>query len=123
MKTIVTFQDEISGFDFDSPEKALKSEEISRFVQDYFHWVPDFGKEDSLAFANGEWSVQWTEKGFSNLLIAILDEAKRVPQKYLTHWSGLRQCVCPTCFRVYGQPYFAINCQHEKSKIPTRELK
>ena len=128
MKTITKYEDEISGFVFDSEEKALDSEKISVEVQRAFEWVPQFeertrtSSDTTCSFSNGMWSVKWNKDGFEKISKDIAIGHRIVPRAYLIHWTGLMNCICPKCFRVYGQPYFAINCECENSKIPTRKI-
>ena len=38
----------------------------------------------------------------------------------LNKWFNVQMCICPVCYREYGQPYYALNCEHNDS-IPTLE--
>ena len=37
------------------------------------------------------------------------------------HWLCVHGDICPTCFREYGQMYYAINCKHDNT-IPVRKF-
>jgi len=36
-------------------------------------------------------------------------------------WLSIHTCICPTCFRQYGQIYYATHCAHD-GKIHTRVI-
>ena len=38
----------------------------------------------------------------------------------LNKWVNVQMCICPVCSREYGQPYYALNCEHNGS-IPALE--
>lgn len=38
----------------------------------------------------------------------------------VSKWYSVQMCICPTCYREYGQPYYALNCEHNDN-IPTLE--
>ena len=40
----------------------------------------------------------------------------------LYHWWYIQLCICPTCFKEYGQSYYALNCLHN-NKIPVKIIK
>ena len=31
----------------------------------------------------------------------------------IDRWFAIQMCICPKCYREWGQPYFAINCKHD----------
>ena len=38
----------------------------------------------------------------------------------ISKWYNVQMCICPVCYREYGQPYYALNCEHNDS-IPYKE--
>jgi hypothetical protein len=145
MKKIAQFVDEASGLIFKTAKAALKSENKHRSIKKIFSWIGNREKrtrrkgEDDCKFANGGWSIQWSEADYERLINciwqAVHDHERWIYNQYkggltlgqirgqsalghylsdndssIYHWYTLQMEICPKCFRQYGQPYYAINC-------------
>ncbi len=84
-------------------------------------------KDDNCRFANGGWSVQRSEKWLKKYkadILKIVGDMETTPFgygwfRYLDNGGDMFYgiaCrilnVCPTCFREWGQGYYANNCNH-----------
>ena len=149
MKTKTKYVDEISGLEFDTKEKAEKSESKHLNLKKVFNFYKP-PKDKDCKFANGEYCYQRTREFYeafeTALFLAIKKyepwivksyekEGKQFTKKYLRtyyvgrclddgdsslyRWLIIFLGICPKCFREYGQTYYSMNCKHNNS-IQTR---
>lgn len=82
-------------------------------------------KDDGRKFANGEWSIQRSKEWLSEYKEKI---EKEIGNLGYTPWTYVwfrclydgghalygeatrALCVCPKCYKEWGQPYYANNC-------------
>ena len=146
VEAIKQYKDGISGRIYDSELDALESEYKNKDIKDTFESF--YGKlhSNDNNFVNGAYCIQRDEPFYNRVLDSIIsmvhehehwitntplirDNIKG--QSYvgrclsesnsqLYKWFNVQTCICPVCYREYGQLYYALNCEHNDS-IPTLE--
>ena len=100
-------------------------------VLDIFEAAFPSVKNKGCRFANGEWNVprdkSWYER-FKKRLVEIVGDIGYEPFSYGWYrslndsnspYDGLAyrfMCICPFCYREWGQPYYANHCNHKDKK-------
>jgi hypothetical protein len=148
MKTKTKFVDEISGQEFNTTRKALKSEERSKDIKQMFSFWKDYKLD-----GNDEVGKQRTKAEYDKLILTIMTAIKKyekwvygeyknakqgdcfIPKyikgysmvdRYLDdggindiyRWWNTQLTVCQNCYKQYGQPYYALNCKCKKEDTP-----
>lgn len=139
MKTKTVYVDEITGQEFESEFSAIMSERVNKDIKDSFaFWTKN--EDMSCGFSNGKYAVLWNKEVydkliniFNSLLMSyepnvykeamgklentnelidsyyvnrVLDDTG----SYLNGYLYRIKCVCPNCFREYGQLYYKLHC-------------
>jgi hypothetical protein len=90
---------------------------LLRAVKEHEPWIAEQFKKD------GGLKLEYIT-GLSGLS-RYLDDGR----SFLCYWDGLLTCICPKCYREYGQPYYALNCHCDGTsggsgkKVETRVIK
>ena len=146
VEAIKQYKDGVSGKIFDNECDAIKSELKSVDIKTTFESFYDAPQFNGTEFVNGDFCIQRNKTFYNRLLDGILVMAHKYhPSINSTHstrnhikgqtylgrvlsdskcqlstWNDIQMCICPVCYREYGQPYYAINCEHNDS-IPSNE--
>ncbi|MCP3686311.1 MAG: hypothetical protein GY861_27015 [bacterium] len=106
---VTVYKCEECGFLFEKKEDYEAHQEEEKTKKAWDKKYPDV-KEDDCEFANGGYSIQRTEEWFKQLEKDLLEIIAPLNISSATYkW----RCICQTCFREWGQPYYADNCNHQ----------
>lgn len=133
---VVMYECSICKKQYAEEEKANQCQERCTRIQTFNKKYPEV-KDKHCSFANGHGWVQRKEKWYKNFEKDFVEIVKlnhpSVEAKYLENPRGFLgrilddsnydeyviwgrgQCICPECFREWGQPYYTINCLHDGS--------
>ena len=145
---IQQYKDPVSGKIFDDKYDAIKSELKSIDIKHTFESFYSNADLDNTNFVNGDYCLQRDKTFYNRLLDSIifmayiyeshitgsgppLTRETKKGQSYLGRclsesnsqlykWFHVQMCICPVCYREYGQPYYALNCEHNDN-IPIKE--
>jgi hypothetical protein len=115
---------------FENDAEYKKHINIDADLKDFEKRWPEV-KDTGCKFANGGWSVkrsaEWLEN-YKNDVVKLIRKYHRMSATEYKHWSygffrclddgGSRfygiscrtLCICPKCFKEWGQPYYANEC-------------
>lgn len=136
MKKIILYQDEITGKKFESEKEARKSEVKHQQINNIFKFW-EFKSEDIGRGENIQLEEELYYKLIDTIIEAIntfepwlKEEYKeegglkrihvmgnKILGRYLQdsnscfyEWWGIQGCICPNCYRLYSQAFFAVSC-------------
>ena len=146
VEIIQQYKDGVSGRIFENEYDSIKSELKSTDIENAFDFVQVIPGFNTTDFVNGQFCIQHDATFYHRLLDMIISMALKYhpslnsaqltreyikghsyfgrylseSESQLYKWFSVQMCICPVCYREYGQPYYALNCEHNDS-IPTVE--
>ena len=149
MESVHKYRDEFTGKLYDTPADAIAAEKVSKDIIDAFSFYNPIETECDFLNGRWciQRTEEFYNRMIDTLIDMIERHEPWIAEQYMTKgtplsrvlvrgysfvgrllddnnsplhkWWCIQSNICPTCFREYGQLYYALQCAHDDT-IPTR---